>query len=471
MKNSFLILAAAVAFAGCESIRNAEEAQARLAPKALEEPGETPAPVRVDLTAMNLSELVDFALTNRPSMAVAAWELEDARLALRAIDANAPLISENPWNAFSSDLTAGYSESSDRSHGLTWRKRGKPSASLSVDLLIWDWGRNRAEALAQAERILAAEQTMIDEGFAVFGEVSSAYFGVLSADAMLEIAQTNEVVNAIQAERAYRRMEAGETKLSDYLQAKKNLAAARELTVVRRDAVKTAEAKLVKALGLDAMRASRREIVRPAERPLDVYRRAFPSTSGTLEETFAFALTNAPSMRIARARLRAASQDVDAAKADFMPRLALSGSVNWTDPLWMWSWGVNLTQNLFSGFRTTTALDRAVAKMETASVQIDEAAQALSKSLADAIATRDDARISCESAAATYEAAKENFEAISQQYLVGECNQLDYADAVNTLITAMGDRVESFYTGQVAESGIYRLTGEYPVYEFAEEEQ
>ncbi len=454
----------AIAISGCESIIEAEKAQEEISARAddgfVEECGG-----KTDLTALDLEGLVDYALTNRPQMTTAALTLEDARLALKAIDANAPFLSDTPWNAISANGSVGYSESSERSHGLRWAKHGNASAALSVDLLLWDWGRHEAQAKAQVERILAAELALADEGFSVFSEVSVAYFEVLTADALLEISHTNELVMAVQEERARQRLEAGETQRSDYLQAKKNLAAAKEQTVVRRDAVKTSGAQLVKVLGLDASKASRSDILEPLKDPLVSYKRAFADTTGTVDEVFAAARTNAPNMRIARARLRAASRDVDAAKAEFYPTLSLSGSVNWTDPLWMWSWGANLAQNIFSGFKTETALERAVVAMKTAAANIDAEEQALSKALSDAIATRDDAKVACESAAATYEAARENYEVVVQQYLVGECNQLDYADAVNSLVTAMGEMVRNFYAGQIAEASIFRLTGEYPVYE------
>lgn len=453
----------AVAIFGCESIVKAEKAQEELAARADDGfAGETGG--KIDLTALDLEGLVDYALTNRPQMATAALSLEDARLALKAIDANAPLLSDTPWNAISANGSAGYNESSERSHGLRWAKHGNASASLSVELLLWDWGRHEAEAKAQVERILAAELALVDEGFAVFSQVSTAYFEVLTADALLEISQTNELVMAVQEERARQRLEAGETQRSDYLQAKKNLAAAKEQSVVRRDAVKTAGAQLVKVLGLDASKAAREDVLKPLANPLVSYKRAFADTTGTVDGIFADARTNAPNMRIARARLRAASRDVDAAKAEFYPTLSLSGSVNWTDPLWMWSWGANLAQNIFSGFRTETALERAVVAMKAAAANIDAEEQELSKSLFDAVATRDDAKVAFESAAVTYEAAKENYEVVAQQYLVGECNQLDYADAVNSLVTAMGEMVRNFYSGQIAEASIFRLTGEYPVY-------
>ncbi|MBR4614429.1 MAG: hypothetical protein IKO55_02385, partial [Kiritimatiellae bacterium] len=74
----------AVAIFGCESIVKAEKAQEELAARADDGfAGETGG--KIDLTALDLEGLVDYALTNRPQMATAALSLEDARLALKAI--------------------------------------------------------------------------------------------------------------------------------------------------------------------------------------------------------------------------------------------------------------------------------------------------------------------------------------------------------------------------------------------------
>lgn len=471
MKHSFRIALAALAlFAGCETIRKSKEAQEALEDKGRDDYVAAESEF-LDLTDLGLEDLVGFGIANRPDMAACFLELDDARLALQEIDADAPLLSDNPWHAFTVDASAGFSESADRSHGLRWAKHGKASAALSVDLLLWDWGRNMSRALAQSERIIAAEHSMLETGFSIFEEVSGAYFNVLGADALLEIAYTNELVNAVQVERAQRRLDAGETQLSDLLQAKKNLAQAKEQVVVRKDAVKTAGAELVKVLGLDVSKANRDDILADIGNPIDNCVRAFPDTDYPVETAFEYARTNSPAVRIARARLRASSKMVDAARADLLPRLSLSGSINWTDPLWWWSWGANLTQNLFSGFGGVTAVDRAVVAMQKAALDVDESEQQLSRQLSEAIATRDDARVACASAEATYQAARENFEVVSQQYLVGECNQLDYADAVNSMVTALGDRVQNFYAAQIAEARLFRLLGEYPNYIGGEEEQ
>ena len=69
---------------GCGTIFNATEAQKALRAKGT---GAAETQTKVDLTDRSLKELVEFAMTNRPSMASAALAVADAHLALKEIEA------------------------------------------------------------------------------------------------------------------------------------------------------------------------------------------------------------------------------------------------------------------------------------------------------------------------------------------------------------------------------------------------
>ena len=78
-----MLVSLVVAFlAGCATIHEAREVQKALAYKG--DDGHAPHPCeRVDLKGASLAQLVEFALTNRPSIASKVLAVEDARLALR----------------------------------------------------------------------------------------------------------------------------------------------------------------------------------------------------------------------------------------------------------------------------------------------------------------------------------------------------------------------------------------------------
>ena len=456
-----------LAVSGCLTVFNAQEAQRAVRARASGAYGPA-AGERLDLSGYSLRELVEFALTNRPSMVSAALAVADAHLALREIAADAPLVSATPWTAPHLSASGGYAASSAAGHSLRARTEGNASAGLSLNVLLYDFGRNRAQAGAQAEQALAAEYSLVDAGYEVFEEVSDAYFSLLTADALLEVALTNETECALRLQQAQDRFDAGEAKRLDVTSAKLELSQAREATIVASNDVLTVGATMMKALGVDVSQGTRAEVLPPFGNALSVVMRGFASTGYGVREAFDLARTNAPAMAIARARLRAASHRVDQSIAELMPSVSAQAGLNWADPFWLWSWGVSAAQSVFEGFRKTTAVDRAVVQMHSAAADVDEAEQQLSLQLETAIAVRDDSAKALETARASVANALENLNTVKTQYNEGDASRVDYTIALAKYAQALGDRVSAFYAGQRAEAKLFALTGRMP--EYREEE-
>ena len=197
----------------------------------------------------------------------------------------------------------------------------------------------------------------------------------------------------------------------------------------------------------------------PLPDPLSAERAEFPGTDFGAEAALDFARTNAPSLLALRAKLRAASAEVDYAIADLFPELSFNTAMNWSDPVWNWSWGIRGVMSLFHGFRKTTAVDSAVVAMKSAETDVDGAEQQLSLSLALAVAERDNAAQSLATARVAVEQAKENLALVAEQYKVGDADRVDFSAAVSAYATALGRRVTAFYTGQRAEVKLIELLG------------
>lgn len=450
---------------GCMTIFNAQEAQRSVEDKAN---GVREEVAKLDLSDRSLKELVQFAMTNRPAMVSAALAVVDARLALREIAADAPLVSYSPWTSPHLALSSGYSESSTPDNKIKWRTEGAASAGLSLDILIYDFGRNASRASAQVERVIAAEHDFIRTGYQVFNEVSAAYFDLMECDALLAVAITNQTEFAIHLKEAEDRLAAGEAMKLDVTRAKSNLYQAREEVIVASNSVVTAGAELMKALGVDVSRGTRDEVYPASGAALASVMRGFARTEYGVESAFNLARTNAPAMAIARAQLRAASRQVDYAIADLMPSVSAQVGVNWADPLWVWHWGIDAVQSLFTGYRKTTAVDRAVVALQGAAADVDEAEQQLSLDLETAIAVRDNAQKKLETARMTVVQAREDLGLVKQQYQEGEVSRVDFTEAVSSYTRALGNRVSAFYTGQRAEAALFAIIGRVP--EYREEE-
>lgn len=443
---------------GCSTIHRAHEVQ-NSAAKSVEK---TSAKAIMPALA-TLPELVDFALSNRPSVVSARLAVEDARLRMKEIAANAPIVSTTPWNAVDVSASIGYSESGKGEHfsDIDFKtERGKGTGALSLDLLIYDFGRNAAEAKAQAERVVSAEVTLLDTGFNVFRDVVLGVVAVRESTALREVAETNVVAATAHLELACEREAEGEARQLDVLQAKLTLAQAIESLVSASNSVITARAELLHTVGgeLDELKDFTPEEME----------RSWPLISGSLapfEGDFAaLAETNSPAIQIARARVRAASYEVDRAIAELYPTLSASTSLSWTDPLWYFRWGVSGAQSLFTGLRKTTAVDRAVLALESSVAALNEEELALARDIELALAVRQNAHEMVRTAENTARAAEENFAVVNEQYNIGEANRVDFADALRSLTRARCDVVEAEATVQKAESALYLLLGVYPKY-------
>ena len=455
----YLLAAAAMlaAVAGCDTIKRARTAQRAVAAATNDVPAAVAKPLpRVNLRGAKFIDFVEFALTNRPS-------LEAARLAVS--NAALSVIEATSDRELQVNLAGGYSQATANSGShFSWhQRRGKGTADISFDLLLVDCGRIDAHERQAREELVAAERDLEEAEFKVFAEVAETYFVLLRNDALLEVAHTNEHQYAEHLRQAEQLHEAGEAQKLDVLKARVDLSDAKLLTINASNDVLTAGAEFLRALGLQADRASRADVLRVAKDTfVSSVKRELPVTRFRAEDGLQLARTNAPALRALRARLRAASAEVDYAVADLMPKLSLSSAFTFADPAWNWSWGFSAIQTVLDGYRKRTAVDHAVVDMNTARLAVDEAEQELSRDLAVAVATRDNARQSLETARVEVEQAKENLETVIEQYKLGEASRVDFTDAAGSYASALGARVKAFYAGEIAEAALIRLTGTVP---------
>lgn len=474
MKCRYFILAVlALLCLGCETIKDAESAKELLVDKASGKEAEI-SNDKVNLVGLSLEELVEFAMTNRETLVSAELKVKDSHLAIKQLRADAPLISPTPWTTPKVNASLNYGESSEQKQldhiFNTSFERGKLAGAISVDLLVYDFGRYDAKYKSAAENVLAAELALQDARYDVFEEVASAYFSLLEARSLLVVAETAAMQYALHLDQAREKYEQGEAKKIDVTKAALDLSEARDDVVAAENAVETSGAELVTALGLAADQATWKEVLSDEKREVDSRLSAFKPTDKTAVECFDLGCTNYPAMQIARARLRSAMNEVDYTVADLKPSLSLTSSLNFSDPYWWWKWGVGATQNLFSGFRKTTAVDRAVIAMETAATEVDRTEHQLSLAVSLAVAERDNAKVAYATSEESVINSKAFLDLAEQQYQVGDISRVDFQDSVVDYAKALSTRVKAFYRGQKAEAKLFRLIGEKPTFEAAMKE-
>lgn len=460
-------LMVAVLAAGCTAVERARKAQSAAEGVMIDAKAAQKVFEPVSISDPSLRNLVEYALTNRPSMVSRNIAVEEARIALKTLDADAPIVSSTPWNSVSANVKLGYSERSESRNFSNFAKktdRSNPSSSLSIDLLIYDFGRNDALKRTAAENVIAAELELAEEGYKVFYQVASAYFTLLCNEALCDVAHSNVLQYASRLAQAKDMFEQGEVQQLDVLRAKLDLARAVENSVLASNEVVVAGANLVAYLGVNAAQGDYRSVFGGRLGGLEKRVRVFGDTSVSSAEAFAGARINAPQLKIARARLRAASSQVDYAIADLKPTVSASLSLNWTDPLWYWNWGVNAAQSLFTGWRKTLAVDRAVLEMQSRESDVEAAELLLSRNLEMALSERDNALKASATAKESILSARENLETVRAQFEVGDVSRIEFTDAVSNYADALGNEIKAFYRGQMAEAALFEIMGESPVY-------
>ena len=450
-KKFFLAVALACA-AGCDTMYRAHLAQEEVAPVSADDDGDMPPQAEfVNLTGFTLPEYVEYALSNRPDVISARLAVSNAFIKLTSI-------SSGEYPIFG--LSGGYSQSTRNSGPhFSWRQSGDANAAFRMELLLCDFGRLDAQEQEARENIVAAQRDYADMQLAVFEDVTTAYFTLLRNDALLEVACTNEQQYAEHLKQAQTLFDAGEVKNLDVLKARLDLSDAHLKTITASNDVVTASAEFIRALGLKADRADRLDVLPVRHADLGSPRRELPETDISAIDALQFARTNAPSLMVLRAKLRAASARVDHAVADLLPSLSLDAGFSYVDPAWNFSWGLNAIQSLFEGYRKTSAVDSAVVDMLSARENVFLAEQKLSCSLSLAVATRDTARQALENAMVQVKQARENLDNVIAQYRVGEASRIDFTDAASAYSGAEGARVKAFYAGQIAEVALVRLIG------------
>lgn len=468
---------AGVVVAGCGTIRRANDAKSEFEIVHAADPDANPrtnAVAKVNLLGFTLPQYIDWAITNRPEVVSAELAVKDAYLALDQVRSDAPVINGMGDPGMPQITASGGHNQSTRAachHDFSWHNSGHASASISLELLIYDFGRYDAEARAAIERILAAEQSYAEKSYDIFQDVTKTYFNLLESEALLEVALTNEVQYAEHLRQAEDRLQVGDARNLDLQRAKVDLAKARQATVGASNDVATASAEFLRALGVSADRGSREDVIEDKVNASEKGVFVVGASCETAQSAFEFARTNSPSMLVLRAKLRGAIHDVDYAISDLYPRITFSTSTSWSDPLWQWNWGFNAVQNIFLGFTKTKAVDRAVIAMRTVKAAVDEGEQKLSSSIVAAVVAAENASSALKTAEDTMKRSKENLDTVSEEFRVGEASRVDYTDAMADFTAARGDWVKAYFAGQKAEAALYALQGSNPEFDFPKQEE
>lgn len=396
---------------------------------------------------LSLSDLEAIALEANPSIFQARQTVIQARIAVKDIRADyLPTV----------DAAASYTYQTNNtsSHGQSFHNAGQSrgtSVGLSMDLLLWDFGKTDAKLEQAVAKLLSAEKDLLSMENLVRYNVRKAYFELrrcieLNTVAEQSVAQYREHLDQMIAKR-----DAGKGTKYDCTKAEVDYNNALLEQISTANNVKTARADLNLALGF-------------AESPeYELGGNVMGTFSQTADELMAVAREREPGLASLIALEKAASAYVDKTIADLYPSIGLNFSATLTDEdldmpkIWNLLGAGTIAQNVFNGGRNERAIEDAVAQLRTARSKVAECEQSLYSRLCTAVLTLERARKQREVAILSEVAAKENLDVVTAQFSVGKASSLDRTDAQVSLTTARAATVSAEYDYRAAVAAIAYL--------------
>ena len=193
----------------------------------------------------------------------------------------------------------------------------------------------------------------------------------------------------------------------------------------------------------------------------------------TREEFEVTAAKNNPDLRVAISSLRAAQQDVTAARAGFLPDLSLEYgygidaaqfAVNSTDGYRNLGYAITGTLNIpvWDWFATPAKIKQSKLRRTQAQVELTAAQRQLIANIEEAYTEARTALASMNSLDESEKDAAESLHLTDLRYRAGEATVLEVVDAESTMVTAQNARVDGAVRYAVALSNLQTLTGNLP---------
>lgn len=293
-------------------------------------------------------------------------------------------------------------------------------------------------------------------GNALAASVIHAYYSVLATEAFVAIAHASTQTVETQLRIMTIRFNGGAALKSDVLSLEVRLAQARENAIRAENNHKLSLAALANLLG-----ANPDATIRLSGEPWA------PSTFfSDYQAALVEALRRRPELLQARHRVVQAAMAVDMEKAGYFPTINAHGTYYYDDAELgfdknraNWSTGAVFDWNLFSGFSTQSAVEKAKAALEQMYAADRKTTLAIQLDVKTAFLKLSEAKARRSVTQASVAQAEESFKLVKTQYEGGTATITRYLDAELALNTARTRDVSAQYDVKKAEADVGRALG------------
>ena len=418
-------------------------------------------------------ELIGLALTSNRDLRVAVQNIEQARAQFQIRRAD-----QFP--------SVGASASGTRSAPNPYQALGGPSvsSSYSVGLGVSAWeldffGRVAALKDAALASYLATEEARKSSQISLIANVASTWLQLKTDTELLALAERTLGTREQSLALTRLRFEHGAASALDLRQAETLIANARA-TRAQQQRLRAQDIHLLTLL-----------VGQPLPERLIPAVPALPTPQSPSEPTQASAtvapaaelpafadvpaglpsdvLLRRPDIRAAEQQLIAANAQIGAARANFFPRITLTGSLGRVssdlDGLFgsggsrAWSFGPAITLPIFDAGRNQAGLDSALAGRDIAVAQYEKAIQTAFREVADALAGRATLAEQLAALQAQAEAERARFQLTDLRYRNGVASSLDLLDAQRSLFAIEQALAQARLAQRANEVQLYKALG------------
>lgn len=333
---------------------------------------------------------------------------------------------------------------------------GSSRVSLTSNMVLYNGGRI-TNSIKQSKIDATAAQVDADRQFTDISlQIASAYLNVLLAQEQALIAGKQVEQTKTQLDQTDKRIEAGVVPQNERLEILAQQARNEQNLVTARNNVDINLINLKNLLELDPL------LDLAVEVPANIVPLSSIDEYLSLGTIYQKALETQPSIKASELRMESAELGVDIAKADKLPSVFLSGSINSNyahvqnapfnegyfnqlDNNLGQTIGVRVNLPIYNRGVNEIAIERARLNVLNAEMANKQAKQALQADVQNAIAGARAAKAQLEVSQIALDAAKASFTNAEKMYDLGAINTLEYTNAKTNLDTAELDVVRAKY--------------------------
>ncbi len=327
------------------------------------------------------------------------------------------------------------------------------SMNVSMTQLLFDFGGTlnairsaAASADASAADLETTKQTVIFN-------TKQAYYGLFSAQRLLQVADETVRQNQKHLEEAQARFEVGVAPRFDVTQAQVQVSNAELNRVTARNNV---------SLGYETLRTAMGQTEPLRAMLVEVSDRRAPALDA--EAVLRQAYTRRPELHSLSAQQRAAAEHVAALQKQHLPSISGTAQYNWTGreyPLQRgWLWGVTLTMPLFDDILTVAQVGEAQATTRNLQAQVENIRQQVQLEVRQGLLNLQQAEESIRVSEQTLVQARENLDLAEGRYAAGVGNIIELTDAQVSLTSAQANTIKAFYDYKTAQASVEKAIGQ-----------